>query len=88
MTYNVICQRCGFQYKNFQLRKEPRTELMVCEYCYDPAHPQDFVTAKSDLQQVPYVRPDNTTVSVEVDINETTQTDVPSGTFNSNNNTL
>jgi protein-arginine kinase activator protein McsA len=88
MTYNVICQRCGFEYKNFQVRKEPRTELIVCEPCYDPAHPQDFVKAKTDLQQVPYVRPDNTTVSVEVDINETTQTDVPSGTFNSNNNTL
>lgn len=83
MSYKVICQRCGFEYKNWQLQKE-WTDLMVCEYCYDPRHPQDYVKAMPDDMRVPYVRPENLTVSIEADINTDTQTSVPSGTFNSN----
>jgi hypothetical protein len=86
-TYPVICQRCSFRYQAHQLRKE-WTGFMVCEYCYDPRHPQDYVKAVPDDMRVPYTRPENTTVSVEADINETTQTDTPSGTFTSNNNTI
>jgi hypothetical protein len=77
------CQRCSFEYKYNDLRKE-WTGLYVCEYCYDPRHPQDYVKAVPDDMRVPYTRPENTTVSVEADMNETTQTDIPSGTFSSN----
>lgn len=87
-SQKVYCQRCLFLYKPEQLRKEPETQLMVCEYCYDPKHPQDYVRGQPDDVRVPYVRPENTTISVEADINQTTQTSVPSGTFNTNNTTF
>ncbi|RAK52129.1 hypothetical protein [Phenylobacterium deserti] len=32
---NAICDRCGFQRKHHQLRKE-WDGLMVCAECYDP----------------------------------------------------
>lgn len=36
------CQRCGFDYRASQMRKEWNGSL-VCEDCYEPRHPQDFV---------------------------------------------
>lgn len=56
-SWNVICQRCGFKYKNTQVLKE-WTGLRVCKKCYDPRHPQDFVQGKEDRQAPPWVSPE------------------------------
>jgi len=32
--------------------------LMVCDKCYEPRHPQDFIRAIPDMQRVPFVRPE------------------------------
>ena len=56
--WNAICDRCGFKFKNVQLRKE-WTGLRVCCECWEPRHPQDFVRGKADHQTPPWVRPDS-----------------------------
>jgi len=55
-SWNVICDRCGEKYKAGQIRKE-WTGLMVCEGCWEPRHPQDFIRTVPDTMSVPYVRP-------------------------------
>jgi hypothetical protein len=35
----AVCDRCGYQYRHDQLRKE-WTALMVCSPCWDPPPPQ------------------------------------------------
>lgn len=46
---NAICQRCQFQYKASELRKDGQNQgLWVCNKCWDARHPQDFVRAKPD----------------------------------------
>ena len=34
-----ICDRCGFEFKLLQLKKE-WTGFKVCDDCYEPKHPQ------------------------------------------------
>lgn len=55
-SWNVICDRCGKKYKAFQLRKE-WTGLFVCDNCWEPRHPQDFIRIPKEDMSVPYVRP-------------------------------
>lgn len=55
--YNVICDLCGFKYKASMCRKT-WNNLYVCNPCWDPRHPQDFVTGITDDQSVPIARPD------------------------------
>jgi hypothetical protein len=54
-AWNVTCDRCGFNYKSFQLREE-WTGLMVCETCFEHRHPQDLIRARKDDPHVPWVR--------------------------------
>jgi hypothetical protein len=56
--YNVICDRCGFQYKASQLQKE-WTGFMVCKECYEPRHPMDFMPAPKAEKAPPWIRPPN-----------------------------
>ena len=42
--WNVICQRCGLQFKNDALRSE-WTGLKVCKDCWEPRHPQTLIRA-------------------------------------------
>jgi protein-arginine kinase activator protein McsA len=35
----AICDRCGFEFKLLQLKKE-WTGFKVCATCYEPKHPQ------------------------------------------------
>jgi len=35
----AICDRCGFEYRYLELRKE-WNGLRVCQECYEPKHPQ------------------------------------------------
>ena len=55
--YNVICDRCGVEKKNTQVRKE-WTGLIVCFDCFDYRQPQDFVRGVRDDMAVPFARPD------------------------------
>ena len=41
------CQRCGFDIYGSKLKKE-WTGLLVCEKCWEPRHPQDFVRARKE----------------------------------------
>lgn len=53
--WNFCCDRCGFEFKSSQARHE-WTGLIVCPYCWDPRHPQDFVRGRVDRTAVPWVR--------------------------------
>ena len=64
MTYypgkwKLVCDRCGATFLNDEMR-EHWTGLQLCEKCWEPRHPQDFVTGKDDDQTVPVARPDIT----------------------------
>jgi len=64
---NVICDRCGFKKKSFEVRKE-WTGFYVCKECWEPRHPQDFVRGRRD-RQVPYVnRPEPADVFITTDL--------------------
>lgn len=60
-----VCDRCGFDYKRRDLRKET-TNFVVCYVCYDgmydkKSHPQNkSAKPRRELQQVPDARPDQT----------------------------
>ena len=61
-AWNVICDRCGQEYKSHELAKE-WTGLMVCRgagtnNCYETRHPQDFVQGRKDRQAPRWVRPE------------------------------
>lgn len=61
-SWNVLCDRCGFKYKNTQLRLE-WTGLRTCcgagtNDCWDPRHPQLDVKGVEDRQAPPWVRPE------------------------------
>lgn len=62
--WNAQCDRCGFDYKNTELKQE-WTGLRVCRECYEPRHPQDRLRAKADRQSTAWTRPqtDGTDVS-------------------------
>ena len=50
------CDRCGFDYKHSQLRKE-WTGAMVCSKCWDPRHPQDLIQPRAERNNVQDARP-------------------------------
>jgi len=56
--YNAICDRCGFKFKASDLKKE-WTGWMVCDSCWEPRHPQEFLRGKEDNSNVPWSRPDS-----------------------------
>lgn len=56
-TWKVVCDRCGFLKRNYQLKKE-WTGLMTCEACFDIKQPLlDLKAPKEDIS-VPFVKPD------------------------------
>ena len=52
----AVCDRCGFDKYQSQLRKE-WTGAMTCKECWDPRHPQDFVKARPERSIVKNARP-------------------------------
>lgn len=58
-TWSCICDRCGFRYKNYELKRE-WTGLMVCSKCFEVRHEQDFVRGVPDGRAVPWARPEAT----------------------------
>jgi hypothetical protein len=47
----AACDRCGFPMHLSELKKE-WTNYMVCNKCWDPRHPQEFIRAIEDRQTV------------------------------------
>jgi len=56
-SWNVICDRCGMKRKASDCRIT-WDNLFVCQGCWTPRHPQDFVKGIPDNQTVPISRPD------------------------------
>lgn len=57
-AWNAECDRCGFKYKNYELKLE-WTGLRVCDKCFEHRHPQDFVKGVADRQAPEWTRPDS-----------------------------
>ena len=63
-SHLFICDRCRLRYTSDKKRKE-WTGLIVCEDCWEPRHPQDFVRARKEDTSVPDPRPNPPDVFVE-----------------------
>lgn len=56
-THNALCDRCQRKYKANQLKKE-WTGWMVCDRCWEPRHPQEFLRGRKENESVQWTRPD------------------------------
>jgi hypothetical protein len=56
----ALCDRCQKKFYASQLKLE-WTGWRVCESCWEPRHPQEFLKGKRDDQNVPWTRPDQET---------------------------
>ena len=54
--YNAICDGCGFQFKNTQLRRR-WDGIMTCEKCFEVRHPMEFIKGTKDSFALPWTRP-------------------------------
>lgn len=73
-AYNVICDSCGFRFKNGELR-ERWDGVMCCAQCWTPRQPQDLLRARKENLQLPFVRPRPKDVFVQfytVNLSDTT----------------
>lgn len=78
--WNVVCSRCGFEYKARQLRME-WTGLRVCSgpgtnNCHEARQPQDFVKGKADKQAPPWTQPEGVDRFIGTDVEAITQEDL------------
>lgn len=64
-SWNVVCDRCGYEYKHHQLQKE-WTGLMVCKKCFEPRHPQTLIQAPSPKRVPEWTRPEPADIFVSV----------------------
>jgi len=55
--WNALCDRCGFEFKGSQLKRE-WTGLMVCPEDYEADHPQKYIRVQPDGLPVPDPRPE------------------------------
>lgn len=90
-TWNAICDRCGFKFKAYRLRKE-WTGLMVCSECFETRHPQDLIKIPKEDISVPWSRPEQPDTFIAdpgyVDSTIGTQENtIPPGNFTNNNET-
>lgn len=61
----ACCMRCGFTFRNTQLRLE-WTGLRVCRECWDPRNEQDSLRGVPDRQAPPWTSPEPEDVAVGV----------------------
>jgi hypothetical protein len=54
---NAICDTCGFKYKHSELKEDWRG-LMLCDKCWEPRHPQEFLRGVPDNPMQEKPRPD------------------------------
>lgn len=55
-VWNVICMLCGFKWKSHKIRRR-WDNLLVCPHCFELRHPQDFLKAIKDDQNVSFNNP-------------------------------
>lgn len=55
--WNAICDGCGGEFKSDQLRKDWRG-FMMCDRCWEPRHPQDFVRGLKPESRPTWIRPE------------------------------
>lgn len=72
----VVCMRCGFDYHVEDIRVQ-WDNLIVCKWCWEPRHPQDFVRGRRDR----IAPPGPTNTAQDYDRTEVGSSTVPSGTF-------
>lgn len=53
---NAICDVCGFKFKTHQLKLR-WDGAWVCHNDWEPRHPQDFLRARKETNNLPFVRP-------------------------------
>ena len=63
--WNVLCDRCGVQFKASQLRDE-WTGLKTCSECWEPRHPSDLARIPRTEKAPPWTRPEGTDTEVSV----------------------
>ena len=58
--WNADCAKCGGKFKASTMRKESAgpglSAMFVCQKCWRPRQPQDFVRGISDNMSVPWVQ--------------------------------
>jgi len=64
-TWNAICDRCGFKFKNTDLLQDYQG-LMVCKTCFEHRHPQELLRPVQDQHKLPWTQPegDDSTVTL------------------------
>jgi len=62
--YNCICDRCGFQFKSSELKKDWQG-LMVCAKDYESRHPQDLIKVQAETAFPEWARPEPEDVFLE-----------------------
>jgi len=82
---NAICDTCGFKYKHSDLRMDWRG-LMLCDKCWEPRHPQEFLRGIPDNPKQENPRPDPNPVYVNLGYTVTTPSFPGSGVAVKNNN--
>jgi hypothetical protein len=81
MPWRAICDVCGFEFYNFEL-KERWDKLMVCSKDWEPRHPMDLIkTKKEESQNLPWTRPEPADVFISVTYVDTGNNSIPDGTF-------
>lgn len=54
--WNAVCYECGFKKKASQMLRHWQG-YYVCDQCFEPRHPQDFVRGVPDTQTPPWTQP-------------------------------
>lgn len=74
--WNVICDRCGFEFKNDELRDE-WTGLKVCLKCWEPRHPQTLIKVPREEIAPPWTRPEPEDIYTAVSLVIQAETGIP-----------
>lgn len=56
--HKVLCDICGLTYMRSQTRLQ-WNNLLACDDCFDPKHPQLNIRGKADKQSVDIARPES-----------------------------
>lgn len=64
-AWNVICQVCGFKYKNEEVQRR-WDGLLVCKDDFETRHPSDFLKPHKEKIGVPYTAPEPTDTFITV----------------------
>ena len=70
MSWMAICDECGFEFRNDQLRRR-WDGAMVCSKDWEPQHPQELThPRRADRQSVPWSRPEPTDVFLAASVTD------------------